>query len=311
MVLLNYLLLFLFFLSPLWAEEKEIDKILRISSSLLNGDTVFIQEVYGGLTNSNYKVCIDSSSYFIRYSNSHNQLLGASLEREWQCSSLAAKIGLCPKVILYIPAEKILISEFIETDEQNIDLKHAATQQKFCSLIRSLHQMDDRFPTVFCPFESLYQFAKNAEEAGAFLPAVIFETIFPQIDQLKSQALHLKAVPCHLDLHHGNVLDDGKKMWLIDWEYAAMSDPFLDLATLSATEFFSDEEMIQLLQSYLNGSTPTDKELKHLFMMRILADARWMLWCYLQAKISPRNSAFATYGELYLEQCLNRLKTFF
>ncbi len=46
-----------------------------------------------------------------------------------------------------------------------------------------------------------------------------------------------------LDLYSRNVLDDGSRLYLIDWEYAAMADPLFDLATSPSADFFSDEEM--------------------------------------------------------------------
>ena len=39
------------------------------------------------------------------------------------------------------------------------------------------------------------------------------------------------AVPCHDDLHHLNLVDDGERLWLVDWEYGGAGDPVYDLAS--------------------------------------------------------------------------------
>jgi thiamine kinase-like enzyme len=304
---------FALFSSSLFAQGENLEKIVRVSANLpeWNRNKASFYEVSGGLTNVNYKVCIGPNAYFVRCSCSRNQLLGSSLETEWKCSSIAAMAGVSPQPLFYVPDEGILISEFIETDGRNVDLRDPLTQKKFCVIIRSLHQLDAKFPTEFSPFTSIHSFAENALSAGAHLPEAIFDTLIPLISQLKSRVGPVKTVPCHLDLHHGNILDDGKKLWLIDWEYSAMGDPYFDLATLASIENFSDSEMVQLLKSYCDECGPTQEEIAHLYSMRILADARWSLWCYLQAKISPLGPVFIPYGDMYLQQCLERLKTLF
>lgn len=57
-------------------------------------------------------------------------------------------------------------------------------------------------------------------------------------------------VPCHLNLKGDNILDDGKRLWLLDWEYGGASDPLLDRALLTPSENFSEEGHILALSYY-------------------------------------------------------------
>jgi thiamine kinase-like enzyme len=40
--------------------------------------------------------------------------------------------------------------------------------------------------------------------------------------------------PCHNDLLSANFIDDGERLWIVDWEYAGMGDPYFDLANFAA-----------------------------------------------------------------------------
>ena len=55
---------------------------------------------------------------------------------------------------------------------------------------------------------------------------------------------------CHHDLNPGNILWDGNKLRLIDWEYARTAHPLFDLASLSHHYDLSDEDLEHLLNHY-------------------------------------------------------------
>lgn len=302
-----YLFLSLLFIGSLNANE---EKIIRVLAELPDWDAsnVLIHKIGGGLTNENYKVCLSSRSYFVRCSTCQNALLGVSLDREWRCTSICSKHGLAPKAVLYNSLENILITDFIETHDRKVDLRDPETMQKFCTLVQTLHQLDIEFPTQFCPFDTIQSYLENAESNNAVIPQKFYEEILPFVHRLKNtSSTATRKVPCHLDLHSGNVLDDGRKMWLIDWEYAAMGDPYFDLATSASQENFSDSEMEQLLTVYLNGRTPQPSEINYFYSMRVLVDVRWALWCYLQARISPLNAPFTQFGDMFLYEAAERL----
>lgn len=308
-LLIKFFTLFVVFIVNITAEE-EADRIIRVISDLKknHSDKVTLSKVVGGLTNDNYKAVIGAESYFIRCGRKQNYLLGASLETEWQCTTLTSSVGLSPKTVKFFPDERILVTEFIGDQSQKINLRNRDTMEQFCRLVRSLHRLPCQFPTKFCPFETINNYAKNGIEKGAVLPEAFVNEIMPFLADLQKNINFDEAnlVPCHLDLHKGNVLNDGHRLWLIDWEYAAMGDPLFDIAVIGATDFFTDEEMNQLLHVYL-GRVPDSQEVDYIYMMRILADARWALWCYLQDRISPLNEPFRKFGDLFIEQCLIRI----
>jgi len=267
-----------------------------------NSIDVTIEKISDGLTNDNFKVTIAGKAYFFRVSNNENTLLNNSLEREWQITKLISKAGIGPKVIHYSPLNNILVTDFIET-KKPVDLRNPATVKNFCRLISSLHRLQETFPTEYEPIDVLKEDVERAVSAGINFPLELQQVLLPKIESFYTYS---KKVPAHLDLHAGNILDQGEQLFLIDWEYAAMSDPFFDLATLASAENLSDHEMQTLLECYLERN-PINEEINYFYKMRILADLRWAVWCYIQAKISLLNEPFEAMGKSFLEASLKRI----
>ena len=62
------------------------------------------------------------------------------------------------------------------------------------------------------------------------------------------------AALCHNDLHHLNILDDGERLWLVDWEYGGCGDPLFDLASFLCQHESTHEERQVLLGAYAGDS---------------------------------------------------------
>lgn len=306
----KWLYISFFFVCTLTGHQTTEDKILNVINSVnpVHGN-IKIEKICGGLTNDNYKVSLDGKAYFFRVANLEinleRKVLNNSLEREWQITNLISKAGIGPEVIFYSPENGILVTDFIESDKTPLSLKNPETLEQFCDVIISLHQLDVQFPSEYNPILQLKEDVKKAMDLGCKIPTLLQKIILFKLDSFQS---NITKTCSHLDLHSGNVLQQGDKLYLIDWEYAAMSDPFFDLATLASAETFSDVEMQELLTYYLKGN-PTEEQIHYFQNMRIMADARWALWCYIQAKISPLNEPFEQMGDEFLSHCLQRLAT--
>lgn len=65
-----------------------------------------------------------------------------------------------------------------------------------------------------------------------------------------------RLAPCHVDPIPANALDDGRRVLLVDWEYAAMSEPLWDLAYLCVEGALEAAEERALLEGYGAGAIP-------------------------------------------------------
>ena len=104
------------------------------------------------------------------------------------------------------------------------------------------------------------------------------------LEKYKNISAQLKAVQIpellifgHNDLVPQNILDDGKKIWLIDFEYAAFSTPLSDLANLASNAGFSPEQDQALLQLYY-GQKATGEQTKALAALKCALMLRETMW---------------------------------
>lgn len=286
-------------------------KLLLVDFLQCDPTSVILSQLKDGVVNcynnTDYKIVIGDKKYFAKYENPNGKILGTSLQNEILCRTIAANHGISPSVLLSDPEKTIMITEFLEIQEE-VDFKKPLTRKRYIDLLHRLHQSEALFPIKFCPFQIIEHYMDHAVKTGVNLPSILLEEILPTIDTFKKEELLLEIVPCHLDAQAGNVLDNGTDMYLIDWECAAMTDPLFDLASMCSTEELSDEEMLEFLTLYLQRP-PSTEDFKRFYQMRILADVRFCTYCYLQTKISStRKDLYRHFAEGFLHRTTERLK---
>ena len=96
-------------------------------------------------------------------------------------------------------------------------------------------------------------------------------------DGLERAQVPMPIVFGHHDLLPGNLIDDGRKLWLIDWEYGGFGTAMFDLANLSSNGAFGAAEDAALLDAYFDGKVSAD--LRRAFAaMKAASALREALW---------------------------------
>lgn len=262
----------------------------------------------GGVSNYNYKISLSDQKYFMRVSCGDAALLGIDRPAEVVALQYTSEAGIAPPIIYFDSQAKVIITQFIESEPNPFTLKDEQKVQAFISSLKRLHELDVQLPIVFSPYQTLKKYYLQLLELNHSFPIEFYEVVLPFCDKIEAKLGPFKELcPCHLDLHPGNLLYDGNKTWLIDWEYAAMADPLFDIAVMSSTCFYSSEDRIKLLECYLGRSALT-AEIDRLNQMTVLASVRWYLWCEIQAKISQLGFDYHYFGECYLNHLLIQIK---
>jgi len=81
----------------------------------------------------------------------------------------------------------------------------------------------------------------------------------------------------HNDLLCGNFIDDGRRLWLIDWDYAGFNSPLFDLANLASNNEYSENLEKQLLEMYFEKTVFADLW-KRYFAMKCASLLREAMW---------------------------------
>jgi thiamine kinase-like enzyme len=111
---------------------------------------------------------------------------------------------------------------------------------------------------------------------------------------------HARECPCHNDLLPANFLDDGSRIWIIDWEYAGNGNSFFDLGNLAVNLELNHTDCERLLELYF-GKTDAKLEAQ-LQLMRLASDLREAFWGFLQSGISTLEFDFIEYGNKHLKR---------
>ena len=94
----------------------------------------------------------------------------------------------------------------------------------------------------------------------------------------------LPTVPCNNDLLAENYMDDGEKLWLIDYEYSGNNDPTFELGNTCQEMEFDDARIHEICSAYF-GDVTADT-IARMKLNMIMSDVGWGLWAAIQARIS-------------------------
>ena len=119
----------------------------------------------------------------------------------------------------------------------------------------------------------------------------------------------LELRPCHNDFLPGNLIDDGARMRIVDWEYAGMGDPFFDLGNFSINNDLTPDEDEAFLAAYDGNATPRADRLARLTLFRVVSDFREAMWGVLQQGISTLDFDFRGYAGEHFERLLANAAT--
>ena len=159
----------------------------------------------------------------------------------------------------------------------------------------------------FSPFQANRTYVETARRLGADLPHAIDDWI-ENTRKLARRLSPFTPALCHNDMLPANVLDDGDRLWIVDWEYAGMGNPLFDLAGVSANCAFSEEQDVEFLSVYRGGFLAID--LKELQILKVASLLREALWSVVQTKASNLDFDYQNYAERNFElfrEARNRL----
>ncbi len=226
-------------------------------------------------------------------------LLGISRRNEVACQQAAAARGLAPEMVHHEPG--LLVSRFVEGRTlAAADVREPALIARLAALLQRLHRSWDA-PTgevlYFCPFQVVRDYAQTAARLGAELPGDV-DDLLEDARSLSRRIAPFRPVLCHNDLLPANLIDDGKRLWLVDWEYAGIGHPLFDLANLAANAALDDEPESALLAAYRGQAEPRD--LAELRTFRAVSLLREALWATIQTVDSDIDFDYRRYADEHL-----------
>jgi len=249
------------------------------------GRSVSIQQISGGLTNTNYKVVVEGKPFFVRVPGEGSELLAVDRRNEYYNTRAAAEAGAGPQVLYYLPEFQVMVLEFLEGSTMSKEALNAAGMPtKIARAIKCLHA-GPRFLTDFNMFRLTEYYLDICKQRDIRIPDGYPERL-PSVRRIEQAvAVHpLPAVPCNNDLLAENYIFDGKSMRLIDYEYSGNNDPCFELGNTCQELQYDETRIAEVCAAYF-GSPSADK-ISRMKLNMIMSDVGWALWAAIQAKIS-------------------------
>lgn len=246
------------------------------------------QRLTGGLTNVNF-VVEDGGEKFVVRTGDDIPVHRIMRFNELNAARAAERSGLSPEVIHHEPG--VLVMRHIEartlTEE---DVRDRRNLERVLELVKRCHRemvKELRGPALaFWPFHAIYDYAHTLRDDGS--------RMIPQLPRFVRCAERLEAavgrgdmVFCHNDLLAGNFLDDGTRMWLIDWDYAGFGSPLFDLGGLASNNQLSDDDERWMLEVYFDDDVPERLycRFKAMKAVSLLREAMWSMVSELHSEL--------------------------
>lgn len=232
--------------------------------------SIDIAPLNGGLSNANYVVSDASGKHVVRFGQDF-PFHHVFREREVMVARAAHAAGFAPAVE-YAEAG-VMVTAFVDgATYSGEDVKRNAG--RIGLLMRGFHEAMPQYVSgpgfMFWVFHVIRDYArtlKSADDPGFLTQSSAFE----------SAQVPLPIIFGHHDLLPANFIDDGTKLWLIDFEYAGFGTAMFDLAGASSNAQMNADEQMQLLSGYF-GVKPDVALLKSFAAMECASLLRETLW---------------------------------
>jgi len=262
---------------------------------------IAIEPLPGGLTNRNYLVTCRGERFVVRRGfdcPAH----GIERVAEAAISAAAARASLAPPLI-YADAGFLVLRHI---DGRTLRAEDLSRGEGLAKAITLLRQCRDSMP-AFCDFAlpDRRPIRLLDHYAGVLAaPGHRWHAAFRRHEAaLASLREPLAARPqgfAHNDVHAGNLIDDGARVWLIDWEYAGAGDPLLDLASLANNGLVAADTVDGMVRAWSDGAGDTIASFPAL---RLAAALRDLFWGYVQDGLTGGLDAYISANEQRVAKC--------
>lgn len=264
-----------------------------------------------GITNHNFLVCDGGRKFVVR--------LGEDIPvhhikrfNELAASRAGHEAGLSPEVIHAGPG--ILVLEHIEAETLTEEMvREPRRLQRILPVIRACHHKVARHlrgpVLMFWVFHVLRDYARTIRE-GASAHHGKLAGLLATAEMLERAVGPVEIVFGHNDLLPANFLDDGHKIWLIDWDYAGFNAPLFDLGGLASNNGLDEDAERWLLESYYDAPVRQELWLRYSAMKcaSLLRETMWSMVSELHSEIDFDYAAYTSENLRRFEAALDQFR---
>ncbi|MFO1132860.1 MAG: phosphotransferase [Hyphomicrobiales bacterium] len=237
---------------------------------------ITVTPLKGGVSNASFQVTDSTGTYVARLGGDY-PFHQVSRQREAIASRAAFEAGLSPELVH--AGDGLMVLRFIEA-RTYAEADVRANAGACVDILKRCHgEMGKRITgqgAIFWVFQILRDYGRTLERHGHRLAPQVPGWL-AIVDRLEAAQLPLPIVFGHHDILPTNFMDDGQRLWLIDWEYGAFGTAMFDLASIAANNSFDAAGEKLILERYFE-TEPTEALWRAFHAMKAASALREAVW---------------------------------
>jgi aminoglycoside phosphotransferase (APT) family kinase protein len=214
----------------------------------------------GGSLNHSYRVRTAAGSYVVRLSPEPDAWLVSDRRAERRLHGIAADAGLAPPIVHADPRDRWLVTQHVDGRLwSEADFAAPDRLQRLAELLQRVHALPAPSEGRVDVLHSLQKYTERIAASGQADRGSFAPLLERAAERWEATGAGTRApAPVHHDLNGSNIIDNERRLTLIDWECAAVSDPLLDIAcVLSYYEVARPHASLLLTHAGLDRVTPS------------------------------------------------------
>lgn len=264
------------------AAERAIRDLLASPefASLTISGTATVSVLPGGASNQNFTVADGDAVWVLRLAEVAVDRFGIDRARGLAAHRAAAAGGLAPELAAQKLPEGHCASRFINGVVLDPDVLRARRLLGLAGrTLRRMHQ-SGAIEGRWSVFDDVRRYLGIARDEKLPLPHDI-DTLLAALADVEAafERAGVHEALCHNDLQLQNLILDADRLWIIDWEYAGMGNPYFDLGGFSVNAELDADEQDQLLAAYFGAARATDRA--RVALMTFASAMREAMWAVI------------------------------
>lgn len=285
--------------------------LARVPSFQGRTNEIAAVEPLAGLSNQNFKVTLNGVKCVVRVPGAGTkEYIDRRAEKHNAC--VAAEEGFSPEVFFYDEDDGSMVSKFVENSIplHPDSFRDGKYFQEITGIWKKLHGCKREFLFRFDVFAMIRRYHSVLLGASGEFP--------PHYEEMRKRLAAIQRAledhpvplaPCHNDGVPENFLYDGRRAYLIDWEYSGMNDPMWELGDFVIEASLNEQQERLLMECYYAGGEVPENQYGRMVMYKALCDFLWALWGLIQVANNRSHEEFFPYAMGRWNRCRETMGT--
>lgn len=268
-----------------------------------------VKPLKAGMTNRSFLFQYKGNTYIFR---NPGKGTGKLIDRHHEKSvyQQISPRGICDNLIFFDAEKGYKITLFIP-NSRNCNAYDIADVTRCIRFLKQFHQLRLTVDHYFDVFDNILYYESLV---GAPSRYDDYCETKKHVFSMKEYVDSLEKEIClsHIDAVPDNFILTEERVYLIDWEYAAMQDPHIDIAMFAIYAMYEREQVNWLIDLYFDGKCPDKTRLK-IYCYIAMCGLLWSNWCEYKAGVGEDYGEYALkqyqyakdYYQIFTEECKN------